>query len=800
MKTFLSLVGKSCLFTLLLSIPLSLHAQAVYIVSGSVQSVMSEPLVGANVRLTSVKQSGDTYGMATDGKGSFAIQLPQGEYNLEISYLGYTSYRACVQVKGDVRLPVISLNEESQMMETVVVTAHTMTYNPNGYVAEIAKNPSYRGMSLNEILKLTPGTHTTHNSVQLFGRNVSKIYLNGRELQLGGEQLVNYLETLDAKNVKRIEVITASGVEEDAVNKGRSVIKITTVNPETGGMMNAGGSYMNGEDKHIPLMNAMLRWRINKQWGTYFSINGAKSDSHTGSFTETHFYATDNRHTVDSRGDSDTKNLNATLGLSYDLNADNLFSLEGFFQYNEAALKQTSAMHNLTNNSHALLASGLSDYRRGYHKSNLSFGYTHKFASQATLDIKADRLDNRVDDNDWLRYRYASGKETGSDRWNDGKNRVYTLRADYNRRFEPLAGELSLGAKSTWFTNESNTDYLAMTDGQCDETGSYQDRYKYTEDVYALYAKYGFTLKAFSMNLGIRMEHARIVPRSSSNPERNSRNLSTDFFPEVRLSYTLNEEKGHNISIGYDRSLVRPGMEELNPLVVRLNEYSYSMGNPSLKAFYYDAINLTGIFYRKYSLNIYASYSDDGIIGITENRDGRLYSTCLNGKEEFHLRAHLSIPVRFAKWLNVRFSSSYSYRKESYEADKTSNNHWSVGYMTTITLPANFRISHSLSYPLVNSKTLYGKHIERPNCNLHVNKLFPKQRLTATLMMGDLFNNDGSRRTDTFRDDFYQVSRNVYSNFGISFGLRYMFNWGRKSAVRQGSSGNMEESGRFATE
>lgn len=184
-------------------------------------------------------------------------------------------------------------------------------------------------MDLNAVLKMTPGTFTTPNSVQLYGRNVSKVYLNGRELKLSGEQLISYLESIEAKNVKEMEVITASGVEEDATSKGKSIIKITTINPETGGMANVSGSTLDGKDKNMHTLSGNVNWRINPKWRTYVNLSSALGNTDRGSRNETHFYETDERRIHTSKVENDLKNIRGVWGITYDLDKNNLFSVEG---------------------------------------------------------------------------------------------------------------------------------------------------------------------------------------------------------------------------------------------------------------------------------------------------------------------------------------------------------------------------------------------------------------------------------------------------------------------------------------
>ena len=113
------------------------------------------------------------------------------------------------------------------------------------------------------------------------------------------------------------------------------------------------------------------------------------------------------------------------------------------------------------------------------------------------------------------------------------------------------------------------TDYQSATDGVANPYGNYKDMYKYAEDLYALYAKYNFTSGRFNLTAGMRVEHSVLSPQSLTNPERNEENSYTDFFPELGFSYTINKEKGHNISLSYNKSIHCPSIGFLNPLVQR---------------------------------------------------------------------------------------------------------------------------------------------------------------------------------------------------------------------------------------
>lgn len=140
-------------------------AQQRYSVAGKVLS-NNEPLIGASVVLKEIADTTHITGVVTDTLGSFRLNTSPGMYILEISYIGYNTLRSNVNVKGDVNLPSVSLSAESEQLKELVVTANTVTFNSNGYVAEISKNPLYKKNTLNNILLATP-VHQLHLKASL---------------------------------------------------------------------------------------------------------------------------------------------------------------------------------------------------------------------------------------------------------------------------------------------------------------------------------------------------------------------------------------------------------------------------------------------------------------------------------------------------------------------------------------------------------------------------------------------------------------------------------------------------------
>ena|SRR5690606_3622156 len=76
-----------------------------------------EPMIGATVKIGST-------GSVTDFDGKFKIQLPSGDYTLEVSYVGYQNYSESVSFRaGEVVDLTLELEENATLLSTATVTS-----------------------------------------------------------------------------------------------------------------------------------------------------------------------------------------------------------------------------------------------------------------------------------------------------------------------------------------------------------------------------------------------------------------------------------------------------------------------------------------------------------------------------------------------------------------------------------------------------------------------------------------------------------------------------------------------------
>ncbi len=103
---------------LLLSLIVSGNLLAQNSISGKVTDEKNEPLLGANVFLPTVNK-----GAATNAEGKFQIMdIPDGNYNIKISFVGYQDINRNIKVDQDITLSFI-LKESATLSEEVTVKA-----------------------------------------------------------------------------------------------------------------------------------------------------------------------------------------------------------------------------------------------------------------------------------------------------------------------------------------------------------------------------------------------------------------------------------------------------------------------------------------------------------------------------------------------------------------------------------------------------------------------------------------------------------------------------------------------------
>lgn len=111
---------RQLVFILFISTSTFLYAQ-----QGTLRGTIKDAALQEGLPFATVQVAGTTNGTVTDFEGGYALKLSPGTYTIQVSFIGYVTIEITdVQIMdGEVTTLNASLEEETQMMDAVVVTA-----------------------------------------------------------------------------------------------------------------------------------------------------------------------------------------------------------------------------------------------------------------------------------------------------------------------------------------------------------------------------------------------------------------------------------------------------------------------------------------------------------------------------------------------------------------------------------------------------------------------------------------------------------------------------------------------------
>lgn len=111
-------------FLLLLYLPGNILAQEVFTLNGVITDASSnETLIGVNLI---IPEAGT--GVVTNDYGYYSLKLPEGQYTVEISYIGYQTIQRTINLDSDKKMN-FQLSQSSENLEEVVITGENQGLN-----------------------------------------------------------------------------------------------------------------------------------------------------------------------------------------------------------------------------------------------------------------------------------------------------------------------------------------------------------------------------------------------------------------------------------------------------------------------------------------------------------------------------------------------------------------------------------------------------------------------------------------------------------------------------------------------
>lgn len=201
-------------------------------IKGRIVDEQQKPLAGAVIACMSNKENKLIRGLVTDNEGQFSIQADAGTEWIRISYMGYETrdYHDLKTIPDIITLKLAHIE-----IEGVTVQAQSyVSQKADRLVFQIANPNVVKGNNTIHLLKFTPLLEVQDDQVRMLGKSGIQLYLNGKKSSLSGIALQQYLKSLPANKIERIELITNPG-SEYKIGDNEGIIDLILKKNETEG-------------------------------------------------------------------------------------------------------------------------------------------------------------------------------------------------------------------------------------------------------------------------------------------------------------------------------------------------------------------------------------------------------------------------------------------------------------------------------------------------------------------------------------------------------------------------------------
>ncbi|WP_332030379.1 outer membrane beta-barrel family protein [Kaistella sp.] len=678
------------------------------------------------------------------------------------------------QVKQD------STKQEDIQEVMLVGKKPTIESKADRTVFNVANSSILTGNTTWDVLRMTPLVNIDNNdNVQAEGSSVT-VYINDRKSVFTGKELKEYLKTIAADNLMKIEVITTPSAKYETSG---AVINIVLKKNDNEGLkgsvsMNNSQSYKNSQSSSLNLNYHR------KKFTQSFSGSFSNNNNVMKAYNENLIYADNSLTKITSETNSNWKSASASSSSEYELNDKNNIGL--VMEYYGSDLSSASDargdyfLNNILQKFYTKTVNG--EGKNSFVGSNIFYKYYDKEKSKI-LDLNAGINYEGSDNTSIHSTLWSAAPFEGIKTIADNQNREYYLKLDYSQPIGKNGDQLEFGGKTNFRNNVMPYHYFNFQNNTWAADDSRINTFRYLENLNSVYANFSKTFfKKLETRIGLRYEYINFTVKQEVGSVERKDSYGT-LMPDLLLKYSFNEN--YNLTATYKHSLWRPWYIEFNPFLMPTDNGTFRRGNMYLEPNPNDRFGLKLGLYKKYFISVnysttnqdyWSSYAVEGdqTIIMPMTYYGRInnYSLYANTNQNF-----------LKNKLNVNFNLGVSYVDNS---DFKERNNF-VGMKAHIT---NFSGSSNFSYTNLFNKNInlngwvglhsqnWGNSIGNKMNVFHsfgATKIFPKTQMEAGIRFNNIFQRPGNdiitySPIGTFKSvnkwDWYGVNLSFVKRFG----------------------------------
>ena len=784
-------------------------------IKGQVLSSNAQALEYANVLLHKASDSTVVKLEYTQADGSFHIaNVEPGQYRIAVSFVGYPNYLSQIhelQAGQELNLPAIKLQEAPAELQGVTVKAQKplLEIRPDKTVFNVEGSITASGSNAFDLLRKSPGVVIDNNdNITMLGRAGIRIYIDGRPSPMQGNDLAQFLRSLQSNEIEAIELISNPSAKYDAQGNAGIINIRLKKDKKLGANGNINLGYSTGEKAwYNGGLSANYRNKKTNLFGSY-------------NYSDNEFlnYMTMDRNQLGARFNQKSdmgnvsQNHNFKLGADWFLNKQETFGVlaSGFLGENGYYGNGRTEISRLGQSKLDSILIAKSD--NSGQRNNLNFNLNYRFdnGKGKTLNLDADYgLFRNTAEEFQPNYYYDAAEQVKlSERIFANSTPtnidIYTFKADFENKL--WGGQLGAGIKASYVRTDNTFDFFNVLDNVKVLNIDLSNQFIYTENVNAAYVSYSRQLKKWGFNAGLRAEQTNSEGDLQAYKPVNDDNVQRhylDFFPSGGLTYNLNQK--NTFALNYSRRVNRPSYQDLNPFQNRLDELTYEQGNPFLKPEYAHNLQLRHTFSSRFNTTLSYSHTQDQITRFLDTAGTKAnYITWLNLANQYAYSVAFSAPIQIKKWWNsfTNMTGSHVRNQADFGEGKIVSlnaSTFNVYSQQTFTLPKGWTAEVSGWY---NSPSLWGGTFKMNamwSMDMGIQKKILKDKGNIKLGVSDIFKSN----------KWTGISRFGALNLDIAGGwdsrrlkLNFTYNLGNSEvkAARRRSTGLEDEQRRIKSE
>ncbi|UKB84458.1 TonB-dependent receptor [Chryseobacterium sp. MEBOG06] len=619
--------------------------------------------------------------------------------------------RAQDTVKGKVSDSLAgSASNTTNISEVIIQSApRSIKMNDGNLVMTVAGNKDFKTSThLLDVLRKTPGVTVDQESgIFIGGRITPAIFIDGKPVVMGNQELQAYLRSLSPEMIESVEVNANPSSKYDAEFKGIIDIKLKK-NANLGWKGNYNGNvYINKYNYRENTVNISY----NTGNTTYNLQTGYNEGVSSYRYNALQRLANTNIMRTNTNQKDYSKTYSIQAGADFRLNEKNRIGLNLRSNFRESERTRAGSLYTTDKNEDQLIFNTTSENPIAYSQDN--YGITADYSLQnkgfklsflgnylSVVNKQKDDFINRDQPtNDLLSY-------WKSDLFN--KINIYSTQIDVSQKIGNADIEAGIKYSDSDTNNNIRYDTLSVGDQfTFDRTRS--NVFSYQEKITAGYLAYRQKFGKIHINAGLRFENTNSISNAVTIDSIVSVNY-LKWLPSLSLNYTFN--KSSELSLSYSRRITRPGFSQLNPFRVYYSPLNYWIGNPYLLPSFTTQIKAT-YRYKNWITNFTVGKEKDVMTRYPMYNPETNVLEYLGTNLPYRNFAALetSFPVRIMKWWNLtsQITGYYNYEFRPYLNEVFALNiyNYEVRINQVFSLPKGYTVNLFANYESKTGNSLY---------------------------------------------------------------------------------------------